>query len=190
MVRYCTVRLGTVPRDVRVTTPATAPPRRPPCAPPRALCRHARKPLRPQAFRSRIMCYVNRSSPPVSNPRGCTISCRQKGLKIFLSGFLAHSWHVLSALFPRFPREENDILSSAARAKRAALSGGPSHVFSLFPPASRRVDVHGAVLDVRVVALELVVHGLGDDVSVPQRQRAVDRRSRRRHTSGCRTAAS
>ena len=45
----------------------------------------------------------------------------------------------------------------------------------VFPPASRRVDVHGAVLDVRIVAFELVVHGLGDDVRVPQRQRAVDR---------------
>ena len=43
------------------------------------------------------------------------------------------------------------------------------------PRVLRGVDVHGAVLDVREIVLELMVHALCDGVRVAQRQRTVDR---------------
>ena len=89
MVRYCTVRLGTVPRDVASASRVTNPPERPPSAPCRAADDRRRKPLRRLCFLLLNLHYVNRFRPSVSNSGKWAISIRQNGAKNFLSAFFA-----------------------------------------------------------------------------------------------------
>ena len=89
MVRYCTVRLGTVPRDVASASRVTNPPERPPSAPCRAAGGRHRKPLRRLCFSLLNLHYVNRFQPSVSNSGKWAISARQNGTKNFLSAFFA-----------------------------------------------------------------------------------------------------
>ena len=89
MVRYCTVRLGTVPRDVASASRVTNLPERPPSTPGRTAGGRHRKPLRRLDFALPDMRYVNQFLPSVSNPVKWAISVRQNGTKNFLSVFFA-----------------------------------------------------------------------------------------------------
>ena len=88
-VRYCTVRLGTVPRDVASASRVTNLPERPPSTPGRTAGGRHRKPLRRLGFALPDMRYVNQFLPSVSNPVKWAISVRQNGTKNFLSVFFA-----------------------------------------------------------------------------------------------------
>ena len=89
MVRYCTVRLGTVPRDVASASRVTNLPERPPSTPGRTAGGQHRKPLRRLSFALPDLRYVNQFLPSVSNPGKWAISARQNGTKNFLSVFFA-----------------------------------------------------------------------------------------------------
>lgn len=74
---------------------------------------------------------------------------------------------ILSAFFAHFSARILRYSAVCGAQKEPPFRTALRHSELCCPPVSCRVDVHGAVLDIRIVAFELVVHSLGDDVRVP-----------------------